>query len=153
MKTVRSSYLHLSNILSGRIEFSSRVIESSFSTRLDTFSKKFQFDSTLFESNTRLELEYSTWRNQSIHTVMNHINALKKLCINCWLSALSLFAITRHEAILKSLMLYDHEWYESSSSISLEYLETICSSCFHLMILNLNQRNCNFKVWLQSKFE
>ncbi len=59
MKTVQSSYLHLSNILSSRVKFSSQVIESSyrvkllnliqvlefnFSTQLDTFSKKFQLD-------------------------------------------------------------------------------------------------------------
>ena len=84
MKAVQPSYLHLSNILSGRVGFSGRVIESSFSTRpecsnyrvkllnptrvlgfnfstrLNTFPKKFQLDPTLFESSTRLELEYST---------------------------------------------------------------------------------------------
>ncbi len=81
-----------------------------------------------------------------LRTAMNHINALEELCITCWLSALPLSAITRHGATLKSLMLYDHGWYESSPSISLEYLETIRSSCPHLTALGLNQRNCNFKV-------
>ena len=44
------------------------MLEFNFSIRLDTFSKKFQFDSTLFESSTRLELEYSTRRDQSTQT-------------------------------------------------------------------------------------
>jgi len=75
MKTVQSSYLHLYNILSSWVEFSSRVIESSFSTRLEClsstsqlnstlFQKKIQLDSTFFESSTRLELKYSTQRDQ-----------------------------------------------------------------------------------------
>ncbi len=64
MKTVQSSYLHLFNILLSRVEFLSRIIESSFSTRLDTFSKKFQFNSTLFKLSTRLELKYSTRHDQ-----------------------------------------------------------------------------------------
>jgi len=46
MKAVRPSYLHQSNILSGRVGFSGRVIGSSFSTRPDTFPKKFQPDPT-----------------------------------------------------------------------------------------------------------
>ncbi len=34
---------------------STQVLEFNFSIRLNTFSKKFQFDSTLFESSTRLD--------------------------------------------------------------------------------------------------
>ena len=34
---------------------STRVLEFNFSIRLDTFSKKFQFNSTLFESSTQLD--------------------------------------------------------------------------------------------------
>ena len=41
------------------------VLEFNFSTQLDTFSKKFQLNSTLFESSTQPELRYSTWRSQS----------------------------------------------------------------------------------------
>ncbi len=63
-----------------QVELSSRVVESSywvkllnsiqvlkfnFSTQLNTFSKKFQLNSTLFESSTWFELKYSTWRDQS----------------------------------------------------------------------------------------
>ena len=48
-------------------------LNSSSWVQLDTFSKKFQLDSTLFKSNTRLKLEYSTWRDQSNKiTVKNH---------------------------------------------------------------------------------
>ncbi len=43
-----------------------QVLEFNFSIQLNTFSKKFQFNSTLFESSTWLELKYSTWRNQFI---------------------------------------------------------------------------------------
>ncbi len=66
MKTVQSSYLHLSNILLNQVEFLSRVIESSFSIQLNTFLKKIQFDLTLFKSSTWLELKYLTWRDQFI---------------------------------------------------------------------------------------
>ncbi len=41
------------------------MLKFNFSTQFNTFSKKFQFNSTLFKSSTRLELKYSTWRNQS----------------------------------------------------------------------------------------
>ncbi len=51
MKTVQSSYLHLSNILSSQVEFSNRVIESSFSTRLECSDSTSQLDSTLFQKN------------------------------------------------------------------------------------------------------
>ncbi len=64
MKTVQSSYLHLSNILSNQVEFLSRVIESSFSTRSECLSSTSQLNSTLFKSSTWLELKYSTWRDQ-----------------------------------------------------------------------------------------
>ncbi len=60
MKTVWSSYLHLFNILSSQVEFSSRVIESSFSTRLECLISTSQFDSTLFQIFFN-----STWRDQS----------------------------------------------------------------------------------------
>ncbi len=51
MKAVRPSYLHLSNILSDWIEFSGRVIKSSFSTRLKCLNSTSQLDSTLFQKN------------------------------------------------------------------------------------------------------
>ncbi len=51
MKTVQLSYLHLSNILLNRVEFLSRVIESSFSTRLEFSNSTSQFNSTLFQKN------------------------------------------------------------------------------------------------------
>ncbi len=51
MKTVQPSYLHLSNILSNRVEFSNQVIESSFSTRFKCLSSTSQFNSTLFQKN------------------------------------------------------------------------------------------------------
>ncbi len=53
------------------------MLEFNFSIQLDTFSKKFQLDSTLFELSTQLELEYSTWRDQSTHRSekTNSINA------------------------------------------------------------------------------
>ncbi len=60
MKTVWSSYLHLSNILLNWIEFLNRVIESSFSTRLKFLSSTSQFDSTLFQKNFN-----STWHFSS----------------------------------------------------------------------------------------
>lgn len=86
-----------------------------------------------------------------LRTAIDHINALEELCISCWLSELPLSAITRHGATLKSLMLYDHGRYKSFPSISVNYLETIRSSCPHLMALGLNLRNCNFEVCLHSK--
>ena len=55
MKTVWLSYLHLSNILLNWVELSTQVLEFNFSTQLNTFSKKFQLNSTLFESSTRLD--------------------------------------------------------------------------------------------------
>ncbi len=60
MKTVWSSYLHLSNILLSRIEFSSRVVESSFSTRLDLSSSTSQLDLTLFQKNFNLTQHFSS---------------------------------------------------------------------------------------------
>ncbi len=52
MKAVRPSYLHLSNILSGRVGFSSRVIGSSFSTRPECSGSTSQPDPTLFQKNS-----------------------------------------------------------------------------------------------------
>ncbi len=40
------------------------MLRFNFSIQLNTFSKKFQFNSTLFKSSIQLELEYSTWRDQ-----------------------------------------------------------------------------------------
>ncbi len=54
MKTVQSSYLHLSNILSSQVEFSSRIIKSSFSTQLKCLNSTSQLDSTLFQKNFNL---------------------------------------------------------------------------------------------------
>ncbi len=51
MKTVQSSYLHLFNILLSQVEFSSRIIESSFSTQLECLNSTSQFDLTLFQKN------------------------------------------------------------------------------------------------------
>lgn len=81
---------------------------------------------------------------------IDHMHALEELHITCLLSALPLSAITRHGPTLRSLILYDHARYESSPSISENHLESIRSSCPHLMTLGLNLRNCNFKVRLQS---
>ncbi len=41
------------------------VVEFNFSTRFDTFSKKFQLNLILFKSSTWFKLKYLTWRNQS----------------------------------------------------------------------------------------
>ena len=60
MKAVRPSYLHLSNILSGRIRFSGRVIESSFSTRLECSGSTSQPDSTLFQKNSNSTRHFSS---------------------------------------------------------------------------------------------
>jgi hypothetical protein len=51
--------------LSKQLYNSTRVLKFNISIRLDSNSKKFQFDSTLFESRTRLELEFPTRRDQS----------------------------------------------------------------------------------------
>ncbi len=70
IKTVWSSYLHLSNILSNWVKLLSRVVESSFSTRLEFLSSTSQLDSTLFQKNFNstwyflsrvLDLNSSTW--------------------------------------------------------------------------------------------
>ncbi len=92
MKTVQSSYLHLFNILLSRVEFLSRIIESSFSTRLDTFSKKFQFNSTLFKLSTRLELKYSTRHDQFKEDDFEKSFEVKivrtmKIFIICWVDS------------------------------------------------------------------
>ena len=63
-----------------RVKLSSRVVESSFSTQFDTFSKKFQLDSTLFKSSTQLELKYSTRRNQSSIDIQTVIEQNRKTC-------------------------------------------------------------------------
>jgi len=60
MKTVQSSYLHLSNILSSQVEFSNRIIESSFSTRLECLSSTSQLDSTLFQKNLNSTRHFSS---------------------------------------------------------------------------------------------
>ena len=60
IKAVRPSYLHLSNILSGRVGFSSRVIGSSFSTRPECSGSTSHPDPTLFQKNSN-----STRRDQS----------------------------------------------------------------------------------------
>ncbi len=54
MKIVQSSYLHLSNILLSWIKFSSRVIESSFSTWFEFLSSTSQLNLTLFQKNFNL---------------------------------------------------------------------------------------------------
>ncbi len=51
MKTVQSSYLHLSNILSSQIELSSRVVESSFSIWFEFSDSTSQFNLILFQKN------------------------------------------------------------------------------------------------------
>ncbi len=76
MKAVRPSYLHLSNILSGRIGFSNRIIESSFSTRPECSGSTSQSDSTLFQKNSN-----PTRRDQSRRKI-NQNNKLFKLLFN-----------------------------------------------------------------------
>ena len=112
MKTVQSSYLHLFNILSSRVEFSNRVIKSSFSTRLNTFSKKFQLDSTLFKLSTQLKLKYLTWRDQSTW------NSTLQLCavfsswnLHAHLMHITLFNISEASALL-SLIFTTESWKE-----------------------------------------
>ncbi len=60
IKTVQSSYLHLSNILSSRVEFLSRIIESSFSTRLECLNSTSQFNSTLFQKKFNSTRHFSS---------------------------------------------------------------------------------------------
>ncbi len=61
MKTVQSSYLHLSiYFLSSRVELSSRVVEFSFLTRLEFLSSTSQLDSTLFQKNFNLTQHFSS---------------------------------------------------------------------------------------------
>ncbi len=61
IKTVRPSFLYLSNILSGRVGFSGRIVESSFSTRSEFSGSTSQPDPSLFPKNSN-----STRRGQSI---------------------------------------------------------------------------------------
>ncbi len=60
MKAVQPSYLHLSNILSSRVKFSNRIIESSFSTQLECLNSTSQFDLTLFQKNFNLTRHFSS---------------------------------------------------------------------------------------------
>ncbi len=80
MKTVQSSYLHLSNILSSQVEFLSQVIKSSFSIQLECLSSTSQLDSTLFQKNFN-----STWYFSSRVLDLN---------LSTWLDAISLFVFS-----------------------------------------------------------
>ncbi len=60
MKTVQSSYLHLSNILLSWIELSSWIVELSFSTRLKFLSSTSQFNLTLFQKKFNLTQHFSS---------------------------------------------------------------------------------------------
>ncbi len=60
MKTVRLSYLHLSNILSSRVEFSNRVVKSSFSIWFDLSNSTSQLNSTLFQKNFNSTQHFSS---------------------------------------------------------------------------------------------
>ncbi len=61
MKTVQSSYLHLFNILSNRVELLSRIVKSSFSIQFEFLSSTSQFDSTLFQKNFNSTQHFSSW--------------------------------------------------------------------------------------------
>ncbi len=61
MKTVQPSYLHLSNILSSWVEFSSQIVESSFSTRFEFSSSTFQLDVTWIQKSFNLTWHFSSW--------------------------------------------------------------------------------------------
>ncbi len=80
MKTVQSSYLHLSNILSNQVEFSNRVIESSFSTRFKCLSSTSQFNSTLFQKNVNSTQHFSSRVLDSNSST--RLNAIS-LCSSC----------------------------------------------------------------------
>ncbi len=60
IKTVWSSYLHLSNILLNWVELLNQVVESSFSIQLEFLSSTSQFNSTLFQKNFNLTRHFSS---------------------------------------------------------------------------------------------
>jgi len=88
MKTVWSSYLHLSNILSSRVELSNRIVESSFSTRLEFSSSTSQFDSTLFQK------KFNSTRHFSSRVLNSNLNTR--------LDAISLFLMWVHSFYLNN---------------------------------------------------
>ncbi len=142
MKTVQSSYLHLFNILLNQIKFSSRVIESSFSTQLKCLSSTSQFNSTLFKLSTRLKLKYSTWRDQFSLTdyTMIHMMTLqwfrlhdhdlhaKTVCLHFLLKIhLCTLSIQRVKSAFQA-----HLWYNSScySLLSLDVQRLTLQQCW-----------------------
>ncbi len=60
------------------------MLKFNFSIQLDTFSKKFQLDSTLFESSIQLKLKYSTWRDQSINDHSERAKSYKLISQVYW---------------------------------------------------------------------
>jgi len=89
MKIVWLSYLHLSNILLRQVEFLSRVVELSFSTRLEFLSSTSQFDSTLFQKNFNSTQHFSNQvLNLNLNTQLNIINSIQLQIFNDeWVSA------------------------------------------------------------------
>jgi len=121
---------------------STQVLEFNFSIRLDTFSKKFQLNSTLFKLSTWLKLKYSTWRDQSslIDYTMIHMMTLqwfwlhdhdlyvKTVCLHFLLRIhLRTLSIQRVKSAFQA-----HLWYNSSrySLLSLDVQRLTLQQCW-----------------------
>ncbi len=88
MKTVWSSYLHLSNILLNQIKLLSWIIKSSFSTWFKFLSSTSQLNSTLFQKNFNSTQHFLSWvLNLNSSTWLNVINLLSVCIINNILAA------------------------------------------------------------------
>ena len=87
-----------------------------------------------------------------LRIALDHIDALEELSMTCWLSELPLSTITRHGASLRSLKLYDHQWFDQFSNRTLYYLETIRETCPHLTTLSLNLRDFDIPVLPHNDF-
>ncbi len=87
MKTVQSSYLHLSNILLNQVEFSNRIIESSFLIWLECLNSTSQFNSTLFSKKFNSTRHFSSWILDSNSSTQLDVISLQKtscLSLNSW---------------------------------------------------------------------
>ncbi len=137
MKTVRPSYLHLSNILSNWVEFSNRVIESSFSIRLEFSNSTSQFDSTLFQKNfnsTRhfsgqvLDLNSST-RLDTINLYLISFYQLLDSTVDMMKTFQYIDAVNESSILQSLVVIFSNSSFESTFLLVISFHLLLTSTC------------------------
>ncbi len=153
MKTVQSSYLHLSNILSNQVEFLSWIIKSSFSTWFKFSNSTSQLNSTLFQKNfNSTQRSQSNYDEKIFKKIITHkillnliIESYKKLTVSMLITD-----IDYHEVILSKLWMNKNEILLNMQNNVIVFLNQLNTSISIFWIL-LNSKHLSW-LWSSSLF-